>query len=122
MEPPPQPVAPPTSNIIHEASKGKGGCHQIKNVFADDRGYPDQINDHNILLHNIDSGPVLRKLRHPSPPIDKVDPLFDFLFNEALHGARLRQQLNLSDLDNALQARIYTFPRLTSVKHGISIS
>ena len=78
-----------------------------QNVFADDRGYPDQNDDHNNLLHNIDSGPVLWKLRHPPPPIDKVNPSFDFPFDEVLHGAHLHQQLDLSHLDDALQARIY---------------
>ena len=106
-EPPPQPATPPPGNIICVASKGKGGRRQIKNVFADNREYPDQTDDHNILLHNINISTVLRKLRHPPPAINEVDPSFDFPFDEALHGARLRQQLNLSHLDNAHQARVY---------------
>ena len=107
-EPPPQPATHPPGDIICVAPKRKGGCHQIKNVFADDRGYPDQINDHNILLHNINISTVLRKLRHPPPAINEVDPSFDFPFDEALHGARLRQKLDLSHLNDALQTRIYT--------------
>ena len=99
---------PPPGNIIRVALKGKGGHRQIKNIFADDRGYPDLTDNHDILLHNIDSGPVLRKLRHPPPPINEVNPSFDLPFDEALHGARLRQHLNLSHLDDALHARIYT--------------
>ena len=89
------------------ASKRKGGRRWIKNVFADDRGYPDQTNDHNNLLHNINGGRVLWKLRHPPLPTSEVGPSFDFLFDEALHGARLRQQLDLSHLNNALQVRIF---------------
>ncbi len=73
----------------------------------DNHGYPDQTDNHDTLLRNIEKGPVLRKLRHPPPPLNKVDPSFDFLFNEALHGAHLCQQLNLSHLNDTLQARIY---------------
>ena len=66
---------PPPGDIIRVASKGKGGRRQIKNVFVDNRGYPDQTDDHNTLLHNIEKGHVLWKLWHPPPPIDKVDHL-----------------------------------------------
>jgi len=90
------------------AAKGKGSCRRVsKNIFADDRGYPDLTNDHDTLLHNIDGGSVLRKLRHPALPFDEDDPTFTFTFDETLHGERLRQLLNLSHLDNALQNRIY---------------
>ena len=100
-------MMPPPGNIICMAPKGKGGCRRIKNVFADNQGYPDQTDDQDNPLHNVNSGPVLRKLRHSLLPIDKVDPSFDFPFDEALHGARLRQKLDLSHLNDALQARIY---------------
>ena len=103
-----QPTTPPPGDIIRVATKGKGGRCRIKNVFADDRGYPDLTDDHDTLLHNINGGTVLWKLRHPAPPIDEVDPSFNFAFDESLHGDRLRTQLNLSHLDDALQARIYT--------------
>jgi hypothetical protein len=106
-ESPPQPATPPPGDIIRMAPKGKGGCRQIKNVFADDQGYPDQTDDHDNLLHTIDGGPVLRKLWHPPPPINKVDPSLDFPFDEALYGAFLCQQLDLPHLEDDLQARIY---------------
>jgi hypothetical protein len=89
------------------AAKGKGGRCRIKNVFADDRGYPDLTDDHDTLLHNIDIGTVLRKLKHPAPPLDEVDHSFTFAFDESLNGERLHQLLNLSHLDDALQDRIY---------------
>jgi hypothetical protein len=89
------------------AAKGKGGRRRIKNVFADDRGFPDLTDDHDTLLHNIGGGTVLRKLRHPAPPLDEDDPSFTFTFDESLHGERLRQLLNLSHLNIALQDRIY---------------
>ena len=90
-DPPPQSATPPPRNIICVAAKGKGGRRRIKNVFVDDHGYPDQTDDHDTLLHNIEKGPVLRKLRHPPLPLGEVDPSFDFPFNEVLHGARLHQ-------------------------------
>ncbi len=101
---------PPTGDIICVAPKGK--CHyQIRNVFADDRGFPDQSNEHDHLPHNIDGGPVLQKLWHPPLPIGEINPTFNFAFDNALHGAQLRQQLDLSHLDDALQTRIYNLIR-----------
>ena len=102
----PRPPTPPPRDIIHVAEKEK--CRkQSRNVFTDDRGFPDLTNDYDTLLHNIDGGPVLRKLRHPALPLDETDPSFNFLFDEALHGERLCQLLDLSHLDVALQTRIY---------------
>ena len=109
--PPSQPTTPPSGDIIRVAAKGKGGRRRIKNVSADDRGYPDLTDDHDTLLHNINGGTVLRKLKHPAPPLDEVDPSFTFAFDESLHGERLCQLLNLSHLDDALQDRIYTLVR-----------
>ena len=105
--PPSQPIPSPPGDIIRVAAKGKGGRRRIKNVFADDQGFPDLTDDHDTLLHNIDGSPVLRKLQHPAPPLDADDPSFTFTFDEALHGECLRQLLNLSHLNNALQDRIY---------------
>jgi hypothetical protein len=86
----------------------KGKCRLwIKYIFADDRGFPDPSDEYNTLLHNIDGGPVLRKLRHPAPPLEEIDLHFDFAIDEALHGERLRQQLDLSHLNDALQTKIY---------------
>ncbi len=111
MDQPSLPSTPPVGQHIHVAKKGKCCC-QIKNVFADDRGYPDQSNEFDTLLHNIDGGPVLRILRHPAPPLDKINPRFDFAFDDTLHGEYLRQQLDLSHLKDALQTRIYDFVKM----------
>jgi hypothetical protein len=80
---------------------------RIKNVFIDDRGFPDQSNEFDILLHDIDGGPVLWKLKHPPPPIGSVDPMFMFTYDEALHGERLRKDLDLSHLEVTLQHTLY---------------
>jgi hypothetical protein len=61
-----------------------------------------------VLLHNIDGGPVLRRLKHPPPPLGVVDPLFSFQYNESVHGARLCKDLDLLHLDTDLQQTIYT--------------
>ncbi len=50
---------------------------RLQNVFLDDRGIPDQSNEYDHLLHNIDGGPVLRKLKHPALDLNAlVDPVF----------------------------------------------
>ena len=77
----PSPPTPPPGDIIRVAAKGK--CRRrSRNVFADDRGFPDLTDDYDTLLHNIDGGPVLRKLRHPAPPLDETDPSFNFIFDK----------------------------------------
>ncbi len=60
-----------------------------------------------MLLNNIDGGPVLWKLKHPAPPLDVTDSLFNFPFDEALHGERMRKDLDLSHLAADLQEQIY---------------
>ena len=39
----------------------------MKNVFVNDRGFPDISDAYDTLLHNVDGGPVLRRLKHPLP-------------------------------------------------------
>ena len=72
----------------------------------DDRGFPDQSDEYDTLLHNVDGGPILRKLKHPAPPLDVHDPSFHFPFDEALHGERLREQLDLSHLDPSIRLKV----------------
>ena len=111
--PPSQQTTSPSGDIIRVAAKGKGGRRWVKNVFADDRGYPDLNDDHDTLLHIIDGGSVLRKLRHPAPPLDKDDPTFTFTFDETLHGKCLRQLLNLSHLNDAPKTGFMTLLKNT---------
>ena len=59
-----------------------------------------------MLLHNVDGGPILRKLKHPAPPLDVLDSSFHFPFDEALHGDRLREQLDLSHLYPSIQLKV----------------
>ncbi len=80
---------------------------QISNVFIDDKGFPDKSDHYNNLLHNIEGGPILRKLKHPPPPLDEVDPEFFSAYDESKHGEQLRQDLDLSHLDTQVQEKIY---------------
>jgi hypothetical protein len=91
---------------IRVADKSKSR-RRIKNVFIDDRGFPDQSDEFDVMLHNINGGPVLQKLKHPPPQIGSVDPMFLFSYDEALHGKRLRTELDLSHLDVKLQQTLY---------------
>jgi len=77
---------------------------RLQNVFLDDRGFPDQSDEYDHLLHNIDGGPVLRKLKHPALDLNApVDPVFFSEFIPEKHEAQLRQDVDLSHLDPYLQ-------------------
>ncbi len=59
VDQPSLPSTPPVGQPIRVAKKGR--CRrQIKNVFADDWGYPNQSDKYDTLHHNIDGGPVLK--------------------------------------------------------------
>jgi hypothetical protein len=91
---------------IRPADKPKR-CHRISNVFIDDRGFPDKSDHYDNLLHNVEGRPILRKLKHPPPPLDEVDPKFFSAYDESKHGEQLRQDLDLSHLDTQVQEKIY---------------
>ena len=77
-----------------------------RNVFIDDRGFPDISDDYDRLLSSIDGGAILRKLKHPAPPLDSIDPAFNVQYDEALHGEYLRKNLNLSHLDEPTRSSV----------------
>ena len=72
----------------------------------DDHDFPDQSEDYDTLLHNVDGGPILRKLKHPASSLDDPNPYFHFPFEVALHGNRLREQLDLSHHDPSIQLAV----------------
>ena len=78
-----------------------------QNVLYDDRGYPDQLHDFDVLLHNIDRGTILQKRKHPTPPLNKIDPRFFSVYDEAAHGATLRKLLDLLHSDTSVQNNVY---------------
>ncbi len=81
----------------------------LQNVFLDDRGFPDQSNDYDHVLHGVDGGPIFRKLRHPQPDLKAaVDPLYYLTFVVKKHKTLMRKDMDLSHLNPALQEKIYT--------------
>jgi hypothetical protein len=75
-----------------------------KNVFINDRGFPDQSDEIDTLMHSLDGGPLLRKRCHPAPAFDNIDPTFNHAYDEALHGAQFKEEFKpsplLSDSEN----------------------
>ena len=87
-------------------------CKRLQNVFLDDRGFPDQSDNNNHVLHNIDGGPILRKLKHPVPDLHApVDPIFNSEFIPEKHKAQMRHNVDLFHLDPNLQEQIYSLIR-----------
>ena len=84
----------------------------MNNVFLDDHRFPDQSNDYNHVLHNINGGRILRKLRHPAPALDEdIDPAFYLPFIPVKHKELMHKDLDLSHLDPDLQGRLYAIIR-----------
>ena len=77
-----------------------------ENVFLDERGYPDQSDEFDKLLHNVDGGTILRKRKHAAPPLNDIDPAFASPYVEAKHGERLRKELDVSHLEPSLQTAV----------------
>ena len=72
---------------------------RLNNVFLDDRGFQDVSDDYDHVLHNIDGGPILRKLRHPKPDLTaSMDPLYYSPFIPGKHEAILKRDMDLSHL------------------------
>jgi hypothetical protein len=87
----------PSKSPIHVTPWPKSQ-QKLHNDFYDDHGFPDQSNDFDHLLHNINGGVILRKTKFPAPALDVHDRLFDCSFSEELHGPILETDLNLSHL------------------------
>jgi hypothetical protein len=78
---------------------------RLHNFFVDDRGFPDKSEYYKNLLHNSDGGPILRKLKHPPPTLDEVDPEFFSAYDESKHGAQFKKDLDLSHLEPATREK-----------------
>jgi hypothetical protein len=101
----------PTLLPIRVAPKPKRQ-KRTNNVFLDDRGFPDQSEDYDHVLHDVDGGPILRKLCHPAPALNKdTDPAFYAPFIPVKHEDQMGKELDLSHLDPNLQERIYAIIR-----------
>ncbi len=67
-------------------------------MFFDDRGFPDELEEYDQLLHNIEGGVILWKKKFPTPPLDIVDPTFNWVYCDDLHGEKLKTELDVSHL------------------------
>jgi hypothetical protein len=100
------PTTPPSEPPICVMPKIRGIARKRKNVFIDDRGFPDQSDKFDSLLHNVDGRTILCKQKHPAPPLDAIDPRFHAVYDEKLDGKQLRKNINISHLDASLQSKI----------------
>ena len=73
------------------------------NVFFDNRGFPDPIDNYDWLMEKT-VGNILRKRKHPAPII--ADPLFNNKYDEAKHGAYLREHLKTGHLQPDIAAEL----------------
>ena len=89
----PTPAVAEPKPIRVAAKSKKGKRHQ--NVFYDNRGFPDQSDEFDYLLHQTGGGRIIRKRLHPAPPVDIIDPTFNFPFDEAKHGEKLKKELKI---------------------------
>ena len=107
----PVPLLTHTDEPIRLAQKPKRQ-KQVHNVFFDDRGFPDQSDEYDYLLHTVDGRPILRKLLHPAPALDgKIDSQFLSVFDPAVHETQMREDLDLSHLAVDMQEQVYGLVR-----------
>ncbi len=77
-------------------------------MFLDDRGFPNQSDGYDTLLHGVDGGPILWKLKHPQPDLDaQIDPLYYLPFITKKHEALMHKDMDLLHLEPTLQEKIY---------------
>jgi hypothetical protein len=72
---------------------------RAQNAFVHDRSFPDKTEHYKALLRNVEGGIILQKLKHPAPPLDKVDPTFFCTYDKAKHGKQMQRDLDLSYLE-----------------------
>ncbi len=85
---------------------------RLNNVFLDDRGFPDVSDNYNNMLHDVDGGPILRKLWHPKPDLSApIDPLYHLPFIAKKHEEIMKHDMDLLHLKPNLQERIYDIIR-----------
>ncbi len=82
---------------IRVSPKSKCRC-KLRNVFYDDCGFPNQSDEFDHLLHNIDGGVILRKKKHPQPPLGVNNPMFNYKFDDSLQGDKIKSKLSIDHL------------------------
>ena len=84
---------------VYFSSKKREERSEENNVCYDDRGFPDQSNEYDYLLQNVDGWRVLCMQQiHPTPPLDDIDPAFYSIFDEKLHWEMQNKELDLTHL------------------------
>jgi hypothetical protein len=64
------------------------------------------------VLHDINGGPILRKLKHPKPDLDApLNPAYHLEFIPKKHKAQMRKDVNLSHIAPNLQEQVYSMIR-----------
>jgi hypothetical protein len=98
-----------SSSPIRVSPKPKvQGTKRSKNEFFDNCRFPDESEEYDQLLHNIDGGIILRKKKFSTPPLDDIDPEFNWVYSEELHVEKLRTGLDLSHLSPEQAAALLT--------------
>jgi hypothetical protein len=93
-------------------------------VFVDDHGFPNKTQHYKALLHNVEGGVILQKLKHQAPPLDEVDSLFFCTYNKAKHSKQMRCDLNLSHLKPQARNSVYALVKKywpVFDKHGVFV-
>jgi hypothetical protein len=101
--PPADPALPPIC-VADKLKRQKW----MPNVFVDDRGFPDESKYYENLLHNVEGGPILYKLKLPPPLFDEADPTFSCAYNKSTHSEQLQKDLNLLHLKPHVHDKVYT--------------
>jgi hypothetical protein len=78
----------------------------LHNAFYDNRGFPNQSDEFDHIIHNIDGGVILCKKKHPQPPLDVNNPSFNYMFDEALHADKIKSKLSIGHLLPANAAEV----------------
>ncbi len=79
----------------------------MPNFFVDDRRFPDNTKYYKNLLHNVNGGPILHKLKHPPPLFDEMDPSFFCAYDESTHFEQLQKDLALLHLKPHVRNTVY---------------
>ena len=95
----------PTAKPIRVSPRTRG--KKCWNIFYDNRSFFNQSLIFNVILHNINGGCILCKYKHPAPSLRDINPLFYSPYAAAIHGAKLRRDLDLSHLDISLRNWVY---------------
>ena len=87
------------------AARGKRG-KRPPNAFLDNRGFSDQSDEFDTLLHNLAGGSVLRKRKHPAPALNDIDLVFFCAYDEIRDGQQLHEELPLDHLPQDVASRV----------------